>query len=220
MWKRAKPVQLAIVVLLLAVIAPIGYKFRDFYRDLKKYGGVEVADTKADVLYRLGYPVAVVGTAPKLADGSGGTPVVYVTIKDADPKDSLPPGKRIEDFDEWTYPVGKDIPLDTTMHVEFDPASSKVDSVYCIDLREGNAYRLCPSLAGVHDGDSEEQVKDKLGKFTRFRHDGLLKTIRYDDLGIEFVLRRERVYILRDYRVKESVVSMLWRYVVSSIPTP
>jgi len=219
MRPRARSTAIVAAVLLLVVAAPLIYKFREFYRDLKKYGGIDITDTKADVMYRLGYPIAVVGVAPKLADGSGGAPAIYVTIKNADPKDSLPPGKRIEDFDEWTYQVGKDTDLETTMHVEFDPASSKVDSIYCIDLREGDTYRLCPSLAGVKDGDSEDQVKDKLGKFTRSRHDGLLKTVRYDDLGVEFVLRRERVYLLRNYRTKGDIPSMLWRYVCSAFPT-
>jgi hypothetical protein len=36
---------------------------------------------------------------------------------------------------------------------------------------------------------------------------------------VEFVLRRERVYLLRNYRAKGDIPSMLWRYVCSAFPT-
>ena len=53
---------------------------------------------------------------------------------------------------------------------------------------------LCPALAGIRAGDTEEHVRFVLGSPMRVSYNSVSKTTRYDDLGVEFVLTQGHVY--------------------------
>ena len=53
-----------------------------------------------------------------------------------------------------------------------------------------------PSLAGVSDGDSEQEVIRKLGPPDASSIEGVTKRLHYRTPGIWFTLTKERVYML------------------------
>lgn len=206
--------------LALVLFALLGWKFREFVHDLDKYGNVHVTDDRAEALYRLGYPPVVVAVAPIAEDGSGGGRTTYFTGREPGAPDGMPANTKVENYNEWIYFDPKVGLGGTSIRVAFEPSTSNVLSISCVDLEGVEAHHPCPPLTGVADGDTEEQVKEKLGKFSRAWHDGPYKTIRYDDIGVEFVLRREKVYALRDYRARSGYPSMFLRFLITLIPTP
>jgi hypothetical protein len=211
--------QIALGVIAVLLLGTLVYKYRDFLHELEKYGNVHVTDDRAEALYRLGYPPVVVAIAPIAEDGSGGGRTTYFTSREPGAPDAMPPNTKIENYSEWIYFDPKIGLGGTSIRVAFDSSSNEVVSVSCVDLEGVEARHPCPSLAGVFDGDTEDQVKEKLGKFSRAWHDGPYKTIRYDDIGVEFVLRREKVYALRDYRARSNYFAMFWRFLVTLNPT-
>jgi hypothetical protein len=202
-------------LLVIGLITLLFWRFHYFLRDLEEYCGIKTIYDRAESMYRLGYPPAVLAQTETAADGSGSWQTIYSTDRDADPKNAMPADKRIDDFNEWVYFDPKTGLSEATVHVVFDPKTNHVESISCVDLAEGSTRHTCPAFLGVEDGDTEEQLKDKLGKFNQQRYDGALKTVRYDALGVDFVLRRGRIYVLRTNREKGNVPIIFWRFVLT-----
>jgi hypothetical protein len=139
-----------------------------FMVGLEGYSNVHLTDTKADVLYRLGYPPWVVGEAEKVAEFGGGySHRVYYTDNQTDPKNVMPAGKRIQDFDEWSYPIGGQSHGIISINVTFDHATNKVTRISCVDATD-NTLHQCPPLAGINEGDTEEAVLQRFSGILSF----------------------------------------------------
>jgi hypothetical protein len=188
--------------------------------DLEEYCGLRTHYDRAESMYRLGYPPAVLAPTETAADGSTWQ-TIYSTDRDAEPKNAMPAGKRVEDFNEWVYFDAKVGLSESTVHVTFDPRTNELVSVSCVDNAEpvSGARHPCPAFLGVQDGDSEDQLREKLGKYSQQRFDGPLKTVRYDDLGVDFVLKRGRVYAIRNNREKGAWPREFWRMVITYVPS-
>lgn len=173
----------AIVVIAIGWLIFSGLRFAS---SLDRYAGVYRTDDRNEVLYRLGHPTGVLGP-PEALQGACCFRMNY-TPGSTDPKDAMPSGKSESDFLGWTYEPAQD----TTVTVNFD-SKNHVESIACMT---GNKVG-CSNLAGVYFDDTEEQVIRKLGRrHARYNLEGVVKTIRYDDLGIEFALTKNRVYMM------------------------
>ena len=101
---------------------------------------------------------------------------------------NLEKGKRVQDYRDWVVYEDNLYRLDVT----FDEKAALV-AISCFSkARLGS----CPSIAGVTDGDSEQEVIRKLGAPGTSRIQGVTKRITYPDLGIVIRLEKERVYTL------------------------
>jgi hypothetical protein len=101
-------------------------------------------------------------------------------------------GKSVRDYDDWVYDVHGDNQVDLIVH--FDKAA--VVSIECITHGDGTRVGRCPSIAGIADGSSEQDVLAKFGSPDQVGLDGVTKRIRYPKLGIFFLLTKQRVYIV------------------------
>jgi hypothetical protein len=151
-----KAVALGVGLLLFSLGAVIFQNTAQFMSGLRSYSDVRLTDAKADVLYRLGYPPFVLGESEKVPDmGEGYWQQIYNTDAKVDPKNAMPEGKKIQDFDEWSYPIGDQSHGTASTNVTFDHATNKVTSVSCINTAD-IPLQPCPSLAGINFGDTEE----------------------------------------------------------------
>jgi hypothetical protein len=204
--------------LLVFAVVVIGFHNSQKFMDgLKTYSNVYITDTKADVLYRLGYPPIVMGDPVKLAGMTRYVNRVYYTKANADPNNSMPTGKHVEDFDEWAYPMGDQSHGNISTEVRFDHSTSNVIDISCVETVDTLSHP-CKSLAGINVGDTEEIVLQRFGPPYRSTIDGVAKTIRYDDLGIEVVLTRGKVYTLTLLNERANAVTILKRYLQSLLP--
>lgn len=175
-----------------------------FVGSLDKYCSVYRTDKRKEVLYRLGSPQSVLGEPEK---GPWGLWQRVYVPGSTDPKQAMPPGKSEDDFSAWAYTPADDV----TITVSFDK-SNRVESISCMTGHEN----ACPNLAGVAFGDTEEQVFHKLGRYhVRYKLDGVSKTVRYDDLGVEYVLTKDRVYTLTLLATPPSLVRSVLAYVLN-----
>lgn len=201
MRARKKAVAAAVVVIAVGWLAMAALRF---VGGPGQYCGVYRADNRKEVLYRLGNPQAVLGAPEK--DKWGLWMRVY-TPGSADPKQMMPAGKTEDDFSGWAYsPAG-----DTTITVSFDK-SDGVESISCMTVH----VNACPHLAGVAFGDTEEQVIHRLGRHhARYILDGVSKRLRYDDLGVEFLLTKDRVYTLTMLGTRPPLYASVIDYVLN-----
>jgi hypothetical protein len=164
-------------------LACLGLSAFRFVGSLNQYCGVYANDNRKEVLYRLGFPPTVVGPPEKVDFGMASP--VYATDT-TDPKLKMPDGKKVNDFPQWTYSPSDDVSID----VAFTPTDA-IESITCMTGHAGG----CPNLAGVAFGDTEEDVVRKLGKHhASFMLTGVSKRMRFDDLGVEIFLTKNRVY--------------------------
>jgi hypothetical protein len=213
-----KAVALGICLLILGLGVVILNNTTQFVRSLRSYSDVHLTDAKADVLYRLGYPPWVLGDSEKAPDiGEGYWQPIYNTDAKAEPKNAMPEGKKIQDFDGWSYPLGDQSHGTASTSVTFDHATNKVTSVSCMNTADV-PLQSCPPLAGIKFGDTEESVLERYGKPYRFQLDGVTKKIRFDDLGIELALVRGKVYMLTLHSENEDQFAVIKRYLRSLLP--
>jgi hypothetical protein len=205
----------AVVVAIVTSAAVLYVRYRAFEEGLTRYRDITIGASRKEVLYRLGYPESVLGPLVVVSDSeakakgtwSGGWQPVYYTDPKHDPKNSMPDGKVIDDFDEWVY--GGDGPQDFTVGF----SAGKVRSLTCMDDSPSSTSTNCNAVAGVSISDSEERVRQLLGKPTRYKYDGVAKTISYDDIGLEFVLTKGRVYMITVMGGTGSASNVLRRFV-------
>ena len=196
-----KVVTATVAVIAVAWVATAALRF---VGGLDQYCGVYRTDDRKEVLYRLGSPQNVLGAIEK---GPWGLSQRVYTPGSSDPKQAMPPGKTEADFPGWTYSPADDM----TITVSFDN-SNGVENISCMTGHEN----ACPHLAGVAFGDTEEQVFHKLGRHhARYMLDGVSKTLRYDDLGVEYVLTKDRVYILTLLGTRPSLYASVVDYVLN-----
>jgi hypothetical protein len=183
-------------LVVVALLLVGGRGFRHFCSDLQKYCNIRSTDNRSEVLYRLGFPPAVLDDSQKDSLYPGRRS--YKTNRDAaaqDPDNAMPVGKTVADFYEWSYPLRDATDARANMYVDFDRATKIVEHIDCVDFTD--VQHLCGPLAGIGVGDTEEHVKERLGKPDRYQLDGATKTLSYDGVGIEYRLTKGRVYYLR-----------------------
>jgi hypothetical protein len=185
-----------IVLIAVATLVYVGIGFHQYYKDLEKYCGIRIYDDRNEVLYRLGFPAAVLDDSQKSGKYPGRRS--YKTNRKAagdDPDKMMPEGKTVADYYEWSYPFKGAGNVSADVYVDFDRATKAIENIDCVDFTD--SPHLCPSLAGIAVGDTEDRVRDKLGKPDRYELDGVTKTLSYDGAGIEFRLTKGSVYYLR-----------------------
>ena len=188
--------------------------FVRFEAGLGGYANVRLSDHRKEVLFRLGYPPAV-AEAEFNTETRRWAQRVFTTDRAVDPRDALPEGKRIDDYNEWEFHVpgtAGDEPGQSSLRVTFSKDTDHVVEVSCVDMLK--RPDICPALAGIRAGDSEERVRSVLGSPTHLSFESVNKTIRYDDLGVEFVLTRGYVYGLTLFNApRHRFATFLHRYV-------
>jgi len=192
---------LAGLVIIGAVFIAGARGFKHFCKDLKKYCDISSDDNRNEVLYRLGFPPLVLDDSQKDSLYPGRRS--YKTNKEAaadDPDNAMPIGRTVADYYEWSYPLAAAPNSKANVFVDFDRATKIIDHIDCVDFTV--VEHQCGPLAGIRIGDSEEHVKDKLGKPDRIKLDGATKAMFYDGVGVEFILTKGSVYYLRLSRVE------------------
>jgi hypothetical protein len=183
----------ACFVLVGAIAVGLWAGLRSTKRQLAGYCGVKLGDSREEVRYRLGFPPFVVGEPEILAgDPKNHWARIFNTDSTADPKNVMPSDKHVEDFFEWSYPFDVGAPNGPNVEVDFSK-SNRLVSIQCIDPSHV-AAKSCPPLVGFRMGSSEEEITQRLGNPSRSEIDGISKRIRYDDLGVEFLLEKGAVY--------------------------
>jgi hypothetical protein len=203
----------ALSLIVGVALVGLGAGFYQFDKDLTKYCEVHTNYNRDEVLYRLGYPATVLDDSQKNYKYPGRRS--YESNRKAandDPDKMMPVGKTVLDYYEWSYPVKNSNNAAANMYVDFDHATKAIDDIDCVDFTD--MQHVCPSLAGVSIGDSEERVRDKLGAPDRYELDGVTKTMSYDSIGMEFKLTKGNVYYLRlAGKQRRSFIGLLDAYI-------
>jgi hypothetical protein len=112
-----------------------------------EYAGIRLGMAPEEVLYINGSPPAVYGEAEKEGKWRGFQPIIETK--------NLEKGKLIQDYRVWSYEQSSKH-IDVTFNLE----KTAVVAIGCYSIdRQGR----CPSIGGVKDGDSEQEVIRKLG---------------------------------------------------------
>ena len=83
----------------------------------------------------------------------------------------------------------------TRLDVTFDPQSGRATKIDCIDRSDPPTF-YCGRVAGIGIWDTEARITIMLGKPTQQwidEHSGI-KTMDYRDIGVMFLLKKQRVY--------------------------
>lgn len=159
--------------------------------DSSRYQGVLLNWPRAEVLYRLGSPSAVVEDTTE-----DGWARIYYTDTTRDPGNALPSGVSIDSFNQWKWEA--ELNGGVELDVGFDPQTNSVVSITCMVIDQTGQF--CEPLNGIEIGATEEEVIAHLGQATRFRYSGASKTLRYDNLGVDYTLSRGRVYMMTKFQ--------------------
>ena len=201
---RGATIILILVCLVIAGSIFAYLDYRSFEAETRGYLGVTFEDTRSVVLYRLGYPDEVLAP-PEPGDSMPEWDHVYFTDRTKDPPNAMPSGKKVEDYNEWGFNPSND---HADVYIAFEP-NARVSKIACTALKTG---QQCPPLFGVRIEDTEASVVSKLGKPTNQKFDGVTKTLRYDDIGVDITLAKERVYRMASLTSKGDRNAILRRY--------
>ncbi|HEV2596440.1 MAG TPA: hypothetical protein VGU01_14710 [Sphingomicrobium sp.] len=186
-------VSLFFVVALLLYVDEVRRAYLAYERDGAGYMGLNVGASADDVLYLLGYPQSVVGEPePERVPGFGEViwdPRVY-QVNGKDPQNAIPAGKTINDYFRWEWERNND-----RIDVTFDPKTRHVTKIACMADQSRWDWE-CPRIFGVNTETHEDEVRDLLGEPNWVKHDGVAKTLGYDELGLALTLTQQRVYLL------------------------
>jgi len=135
-----------------------------------EYAGLRLGMSRDEVRYVKGMPPSVV-------------------TKDFDVLKSseLPNGRTINDYPLWVYEGHEHY-----IHAAFGVGVT-VRSIACVSL--DMIYR-CPPIGDAQDGRSEAELLHSLGAPSKSEIKDATKSLEYNDLGIEFKLKKEKVYRL------------------------
>lgn len=185
-WRRiVKQTALVLVGLIfLGVIAGAGFYAWEQVpiriQQQTEYASVRIGMSPDEVKYVKGYPPQVLGPVETEGDWMEFKPVIETK--------NIEKGKRVEDYEEWSYQGNK-----YYIVVQYDSQKATVIAVECYSEDKLNR---CPAIAGVADGDSEQEVIGKFGQPDSFKISGVTKSLYYSQIGIFFNLTQERVYML------------------------
>jgi hypothetical protein len=185
---RIVRVLLAVCVALLLV----GWVMRAYGRfglQLSFLGGLALGDTRGDIRYKLGDPPVV----SDKADPGEARVGAYYTDPAKDAANPLPAGADINAYPAWSYDFGPT----PGPHVDltFDAGTGRVSKITCIDASDPPTS-YCGRIVGAGIGDPEFRILALFGPPVRQSiddHTGV-KTMDYSDIGVLFLLARQRVY--------------------------
>lgn len=101
---------------------------------------------------------------------------------------AVPPDKSHKDYFEWSYAPSEASRWD----IEFTP-TGVVREIACFSTGSDE----CPTLFGIRDGSTEEDVRQQLGAPADEKLDGVTKRMRYPAFNVTVHLKKRRVYWLR-----------------------
>lgn len=142
------------------------------------YNGISLRMSKPEVRLAMGEPTNVGEIDAKL----GGV-AIHVTKAS-----ETPSGKSITKYDFWSYDINDE---KVSINVTFDSALKNVKEISCYSVTD-----YCQPILGISTGTSEESVVDKLGKPTKEKVDGAIKSMIYSNLNLKFRLENKAVYML------------------------
>lgn len=148
-----------------------------------------------EVIYYLGKPAAVELRKPIDLKDLGSEGVIKQT--------EIPKDRRLESYNVWFYPVGNGMFAFDNAHpnlgLVFGKETGTLIAIGCVSF---NMNRSCPDINRITDGSGEEEVLKQFGNPSESRIDNYsyVKTIVYDNLGVEFMLIKRRVYSVRIYQ--------------------
>jgi hypothetical protein len=184
-------------------------RYAAFAAQLTSYWDLSPGTQADEVFYLLGVPPEVVGDFEQA--GEQHFRAVYFTDPKKDPVNAIPAGKKAKDFSLWAYPAIESEPEGPSVTVEFDRPGGAVKEIACVALRV-RTQPACPALLGVAVGSAEGDVIELLGAPTSSELSGVVKHLRYDDLGVRFTLEKGRVYILALRHAKPSASILIRRF--------
>jgi hypothetical protein len=190
-WRTIGKCLAALVALPIVVVVMwlgFGYvkaKLHARPKPVTKYADISLGDTKSEVLYAKGPPTNVL-----IDDKSSDFPFpgVRTDIALAD----LKAGETVRDYKYWSYDSSDAGRID----IDFSPKSQEVVRIYCY----GSTGHPCPSLLGVPDGATEDEVLSRLGPPGHAEIDNgwsAVKTLSYPNWNVTFQLDKRQVYGLR-----------------------
>jgi hypothetical protein len=180
------------VIVISVVIYSIVWTSRAYARfgeQLTVLGEIGLGDSRGEIKYVMGVPPVVYGNEDPNEPGLR----IFYTDPQKDP--ALPAGADINTYHTWSYDSGPS--LDPHLDITFDPRSGRVSRIDCVDQSQPpTAY--CSRLVGAGIGDPESRIAALFGVPTRQSIDDRtgVKTMDYDDIGVMFLLARQRVYAL------------------------
>ena len=188
---RARIVQVLLAVCVALLF--IGWMMRAYGRfgaQLSVLGGLALGDTHGDIRYKLGVPPVVFDNADSGETGIG----VHYTDPEKDPANALPSGANINRYPIWSYNYGPS-PGGPRVDLTFDAGTGRVTKITCIDSSDPPTS-YCGRIVGAGIGDPEFRIAALFGSPLRQSIDDRsgVKTMDYSDIGVLFLLARQRVY--------------------------
>jgi hypothetical protein len=187
-WSRYVWILLA-VGLVVYVLDSSYHSYSRLTSQLATLGSVRLGDSRGEVRYKRGDPPVVYGALQ-----SGETVVHgYYTDPKTDPANALPEGTDVDSFPTWAYFTN--VTLNPRFDVTFDAKSGRVTKIDCIDQSDPPTS-YCYRVAGIGVWDVEGRITSLLGAPTRQSIDAKsgVKTMDYGDIGLVFLLKRQRVF--------------------------
>jgi hypothetical protein len=200
----------SIYVWILLAVGLVAYavylSYRSYSRltvQLASFGGVSLGDSRGGVRYKRGDP-PVVYTEPK-----AGESVVhgYYTDPKKNPNNALPDGTDTDTFPTWAYSNNDN--LNPRFDVTFDVKSGRVAKVDCVDQSDPPTS-YCDRVAGLGIWDAESRITLLLGAPTQQAIDETsgVKTMNYSDIGLAFMLKRQRIFGIYLYGTERKPLPM------------
>lgn len=150
---------------------------------MTSYAEVKLGDSAEQVRYALGHPPTFLHKSEETKTGNPFDEFLEVVKSDDPAKAHL-----LKQSNVWQYP-GR---TSTEISVTFDKPGGVVDSVACYSQ---GSYS-CPSVFGIEDGTSEEEVVEHLGKPDAETLDQAAKVMRYNRYNLTLYLVKKQVYML------------------------
>lgn len=194
--QNARSVLLWVLVVLCAALFAVGWTLRSYARFsdlLSTLGTMTLGDTRGDARYKLGVPPVVYGSSEP---GEAGMRVYYTDPEkdpQKDPANALPAGTDINSFRTWSYQLGSS--FGPHLDLTFDPGTGHISKITCVDQSDPPTS-YCGRLLGMAVGDPEGRIIAQLGTPTRQLIDDTtgVKTMEFGDVGVVFLLARQRVF--------------------------
>jgi len=187
---RVATVILALITILMTPLPASADSLLNFLINQKqeKYADLKLDMSRDEVIYVRGFPHHVVD----LQNEESLEPGPWSKYNRVYSANEIPQGKSIYDYSQWDFQYGR-----YRIDVFFDPKKKTVKSIRCYSNTKD---RDCPTLSGISDGDSEDQVSTKFGAPSSSEIKVPTKTIEYNKLGYRFYLTQLKVYMIELYK--------------------
>lgn len=173
------------VLILLLWVGVVWERWGTFQRDRVGYMGLKIGSSMDEAIYVFGYPTEVLLPADKERWS------YVLTVEGTDPKNSIPAGKTVRDYDRWQ--LAKDA---TRVDIWFDPETKNVTRIGCYVDKGHGSNGWCPPIFGVNTTDDEDEIEGNLGKPNKQKYDGSSKSYRWDAIGLEVSLEKKEAYMI------------------------